>query len=104
MKAVSPNDFDLEMVGHRAGRENAHRVIAGEVAPAADHFLALRDRAACDFYLSADSACVRRFAFQADGKAWRGGIVAIDTGAGIQIVDDDIEVAVIVQVRESHAV
>src|SRR5260221_12596220 len=39
--AVAPGDLDNELVGERAGGKDAHRIIGGKVASAADDLLAL---------------------------------------------------------------
>ena len=100
--AAAPDDLDGEPLG-RARGEDAHRIVARAIAAACHHLLRLRDRAAEDLDLRADAAGVAAGAFQAHRDARRGRVVAEDTCRRVETVDDDIEVAVVVEVGQRHA-
>src|SRR3954468_16062724 len=101
--AAAPIDFDVQVL-RGAGGEDAHGVIARKITAARNDFLTLPRGAAANFYFGANAASVKSGAFQAYGDARRGGVVAINPGRFVQVVDDEIEVAVVVEIRESHAV
>ena len=101
--AGSPEDFDVELVGVTGG-EHAHRVVARTIAATRDHFLSLDNGAAADLDLRANAAGVRARALEADGKAWSGRVVAVNTGGRIHAVHDHVEITVVVQIGQRHAV
>ena len=75
-----------------------------KITSAANHLLRLRDRSAEDFDLRADAARIRRLAFKPNGDARSGRVVAIDSDGAIEVIHDHIEIAVVVQIGQSHAV
>src|SRR5205823_6858186 len=78
-------------------------VVAGEVAAARNHLLGLGDGAPGHFDLCTDATSVFARAFQADGNAWGGGVVATNPGGRVQAADDHVEIAVVVEIGQGHA-
>src|SRR3974390_417378 len=66
--AATPGYFDSKPVGTARGK-NTHGIIAREIPPAADHFLALGHGAAKNSDARANTARVRRQAFEPNRQA-----------------------------------
>ena len=102
--AAAPVHFDGQQVRHAAGGENSHGLIRGQITSARDHLLLLRHRSAENFDLRADACGVRRATLQPDRDARCAGVVAQKRGRVVEVVDDHIKVAVVIQVREQESV
>ena len=74
-----------------------------QIIPPGDHLLALRDRPPCQRNLGADPLGIRRFAAQTNGNARCTGGVLVDSRFLIQAVDDQVERAVVVEIRQRHS-
>ena len=87
-----------------AGCEHPDLLVIGQVPSAAHHLLRLGQPIGFHCDSRANAVRVRRRAAQLHGNAasWR--IVAVDAGGLIKIVHGNIQVAVVVQVRERHPV
>jgi hypothetical protein len=96
--AIPPNDFDLQFCGGAPGRKRTLRLITGEIAPAANHFLHLLHRAATNFDSGANACAVRRPALQLDGEARGVSFIAKNCRHFPQIVDDHVHVAIVVEI------
>jgi hypothetical protein len=102
LRQVTSTTSSCDVIGGWSG-ERAQRFIRGEVASAGDDFLGLNHGAAEQADSGSDAAGVGRKAAQAYGHAWCGGIVAKHEGGVVQPVHHDVEVAVVVEVAEGHA-
>ena len=102
-RAAAPAHFDDE-VGRAAGGKDSHRIVAGHVTTATDDFLALCHRSAINFDFCSDALWIGRFAAQTHGESRRRGFIAVNQCRTVQTIDHDIQVAVIVQVSQSHPV
>src|SRR5205823_13548290 len=105
LPSVTPGHFNGHAVRLVAGGEGPHKSIAREVTAAADDFLALCGQAWGEHAdPGAHAACVWRPPAKADGDARARRIVAAQQRRVVEAVDNDIEVAVIVEVGQGHAV
>src|SRR5207253_1443612 len=94
-----PDDLHRHFVGETACSEDAHGGIPSEVPTATTHLLALHGHGAPKHsHTSTDTARVRSGAAERHGDSGRATIVAVDEGGGIEAVDDDVQISVIVQV------
>src|SRR5438067_13334850 len=81
--------------------KSEHRVRARKVPTARDNLLALhRDSAIEQLDLSADGLGIRSEPFEADSHSRAGGLVAINAGRRAQVIDDDIEVAIAIEIGQ----
>ena len=105
LAAVAPGHLDPQR--RRRGprsREDAHGLVAREVPAAGDHLLRLGLRAAGQPDARADALGIGRLAAQAHLDTATGGVVAIEAGGFVEVVHHEVEVAVVVEVAERHAV
>ena len=105
LPSVSPGDVDRQPVGCTSGGKSPHKIIAGKVTPAADDFLALRGKAGREHAdLRAHAPCVGRLTAQTDGNARARRIVTAQQWGVVEAIDHDVEVAVVVEIGQSHSV
>ena len=101
--AAAPGYLEGECGIARSGGEGPNGIVRGQVSAAGDDFLRLRDGAVEDSDAGTDAAGVGGGAAEADGDAGRGGVVAKEGEWTVEVVGDDIEVAVVVEVADGHA-
>src|SRR5205085_3820362 len=100
--AAAPGNLNRQIVSAR--REDARGFIARQVTATADDFLSLRNWPTEHFNFRADAPGVWSLALQTHGDTRSRGVIVINCGRGIQVVHDDIEIAIVVEVSQSHAV
>ena len=105
-RAASAWPSDLDRACRRAGahREHPQRLVAGEVAAAGDDLLRLPNFADDHRHARADAVGVRRQAAQLHRHARRDRVVAVNQRRLVEAVDDEVEVAVVVEVAGGDAV
>ena len=85
-------------------RKNTHRVVAAEVPAAGDHFLRQDSIAVGQADARADAGSVATAAAQPHRHPWPGTLVAVQPNRLVQVVDDHVLIAVVVEVGQRHAV
>ena len=84
--------------------ENPHCVVARAEAAARDHLLRLRHRSATHFNPGSDAAGVAARTFETDADARGGGVVTVDTSRFVHAIHNHIEISIIVEISQRHAV
>src|SRR6266571_4920831 len=102
-RSAAPNYFDAEVIRSVPGGKHPERVVAGKIATTANHFLALRHRPAGERDFCADSARVRRPAFESYGDTWSRRVIAQNRRRAVQVIDDNVEITVVIQIRKCHS-
>ena len=102
---VAPRHFQaFSVVQIWSGGEDADRLVARHVSAAADHFLALRDRTTRQAQARADALGVGGCPLEPHLDSARRGVVAIEAGRLVQVINDHVQIAIIVQVGQGHPV
>src|SRR2546428_2084187 len=104
LSSIPPGNFDGKSVAQAPSREYAQSLVAGEVAASAKHLLNLNwNRPAKYFDPGTNPKYVGSFSSQADRDARRGRIVSVNQGRTVQTVYHDVQIAIVVQVGQRHA-
>src|SRR5678816_446511 len=90
------------MIRKTAGGEDPHRIVTGKKSSPTNNLLALGCRAAEHLYLCANPSCVAFSALQPHGDARSRTVVAIYFSRRFKLVDDNIQIAIIVQISQRH--
>ena len=99
-----PLYLDPHLVGQVPRRKYPHGIVTRQISSAADHLLALhRGGASIKPYLRANPACVGRLPFQPHRHPRRRALVSINSRRRVQVVDDHVQIAVVVQIGERHS-
>ena len=101
---AAPSHINAQPVCEAAGRKDALGLVAGQISAAAHHLLALGDRSAADRDAGADAGRVGWPAFEPHRHARGGRFVAVNPERAVEVVDDEVQVPIIVQVGQGHAV
>src|ERR1041385_6609604 len=103
--AIAPNDLDRHTFSRPPGCKHQLRIGTRHVTATADYFLALkRDGGPGKFYPRADSLCVGGRSLQLDRDPSRCTLVAIDSCGAAEVVDDQIQIAVAVEISKGDGV
>jgi len=102
--AAAPANLNRQHIGCGARREDPQGVTARQVVATAENLLHLKpDGAAQDADKASDSEWIWGAASQADGQAWRAGLVAEEGGAAVDAIESQIEIAIVVEIRLGDA-
>ena len=98
----------IDRQGHRsvagAGGKNPEGFALRKVLASRDHLLGLDDGASGQRDTRTHSGAVTRLAFQSYRNPWRRRFVPIDQRGALQPVQDDVEIAVAIEIHGDHAV
>ena len=102
--ATPPFYFNPHVIRQTPRSKHPHRVVARQISSPANHFLALHwHRSAIDPDLGADSMRIRRDPFQSHAHSRRAALVAIKAGRPVEIVHHDVQISIVIQIGQTHA-
>src|SRR5579859_2768541 len=94
--AGRPSHLDIELAGFARGK-HAHRLVAGQVTPAANNLLLLGHWSASNFDLGTNAGGILSMVpFEPNGNTWRNAVIAVNPGRAVEVVNYQVEVAVVV--------